>query len=226
MSFGPVATAGASLAFCLAVAIFTSSIGFAETARPIANQNATPIGPRWIFQAPDDPTNVASIFVDTVIDAGLAALTQAQTSRQLAHEIFRQIFSSAFASEQIGQAVLGRIWSTASIEQRDAFLDVLAIHLADVIIDRVPDGRFQVRGASLAGQSELGLPQTEVVTVFVGQNFSARVPWIVATVDGEMKILDITFARTSFLLGQKGDFDRILQRNGGSLDGLIETLGR
>jgi ABC-type transporter MlaC component len=185
-----------------------------------------PEGPRWVFRNEADVAIVAPSFVESVIVGGISALTQSRADRSAGRRGFRSIFRNAFATEQIGQAVLDRQWNSASLGQQDAFLDALAFYLADLIIDDIPDGDFIVRTASNIGLSASGVSQTEVVTVFVGQNFSARVPWIVAEVDGQLKILDITFSGSSFLYDQKDKFDRILRFNDGSLEALIDDLGQ
>lgn len=197
-----------------------------STTAEIAAQPAGPVGPRWLFQGPEDPTNVAPLFVEIVIDGGIDALTGTRRNRAESQEIFRQIFREFFATENIGQLVLGPLWLTATETQRERFLDALGIYLGNRVIDRVPNGQFFVRDAVLTGRSPLGAPSAEVITVFVGQNFSARVPWTVSIVDGELKVLDIRFAGNSFLLDQRNTFERVLRRNGNSLDDLIAEIQR
>ena len=208
----------------LAVACVCLPVLFMTTQAP--SQTADPAGPRWLFQGPDDPTNVAPLFVEIIIAGGLEALTRKGHDQTASRDAFRTLFRNFFATDEIGEIVLGRLWLDAPNEQRARFLEALGGYLANILMTSIPKGRFIVRDASLTGSTRSGATRAEVITVFVGENFSARVPWIVAVIDGELKVLDITFAGTSFLLDHKGKFDRILRRNGGSLDGLISEIRR
>ncbi|MCZ6604821.1 MAG: ABC transporter substrate-binding protein [Alphaproteobacteria bacterium] len=187
---------------------------------------AAQIGPRWILRTPDDPTHVAPLLVESVINGGLTALADPRRGRAEQREVFGAMFRRFFATDEIGRSLLEQHWETATLAQRGRFLNALGGYIADAANKALPPGHFVVRGASLQARSPLEAATAEVATVFIGQNFSARVPWMVTIVDGELKILDVSFAGSSFLLGQKDKLRRMLRLNGGSLDRLIVDMAR
>ena len=65
-------------------------------------QTAAPAGPRWLFQSPDDPTNVAPLFVEIIIDGGFDALTRESHDQTASREAFRTLFHNFFATDDLG----------------------------------------------------------------------------------------------------------------------------
>ena len=64
----------------------------------------------------------------------------------------------------------------------------------------------------------------EVKTHFNSVDFEGEVLWSLVAINGDIKILDATFAGRSFLLAQKTDFEKILREVDGSIPALIEIL--
>ena len=169
-------------------------------------------------------TEVAPGFVEILTRNGIGALATTDQDRSERRAALSQTFYRSFATDAIAQIVLGRYWLSASAHDKTNFLSALGGYVADAVISNFSNGQFEIFSASIPENQPADGQRVEVLTVFVTESFSTTVVWSL-DVDGDgLKVVDIIFGGRSFLLAQRSHFQRIMQRNGGSLAALIEEI--
>lgn len=167
----------------------------------------------------------APVFVETLTRDGIAVLRDPNLDRTAQENYFRSVFIHSFALQEIGRRVLARAWSRTTPRQRVLFLDALGKRLADTLIRGFPtDGEFEVLSVREIETSQPETMAIEVKTHFNSVDFEGEVLWSLLAINGDIKILDATFAGRSFLGAQKTDFQEMLREVDGSIPALIEIL--
>lgn len=122
----------------------------------------------------------------------------------------------------IGRFCLGRFWNIATEPQRAAYLQLFHAVLMNNIFGKI--GEFKgvtfrptttvQRDADILVGTLIKRPNQEPNTV----------QWVVNTVGGQPKIVDVVAEGTSLRLTQRSDYASYLQRNGNNVDALIAAM--
>lgn len=124
----------------------------------------------------------------------------------------------------VARFCLGRFWHVATPRQQQEYLGLFRN-----VLDRNITGHLgDYRGVSFTmGTATPGQGGISVATVINRPGLSpANVDWIVQSVNGELKIVDVVAEGTSLRVTQRSDYLSFLARNGNSVQALIDALRR
>jgi phospholipid transport system substrate-binding protein len=132
------------------------------------------------------------------------------------------LLDEALDVDGIARFALGRFWNTASGGQRDEYLRLFSA----VLIDRLCSAFDDYHGMrfSIERATEVDDAVQVATSVYRPNQAAQRVVWIVGTVGGVTKIVDIVAEGFSVRVMQRDHCVKLLQQDGYSLEGLIDTL--
>ncbi len=163
--------------------------------------------------------------VQSVIEEGTRAIDTTRTTADQTGVQFSSIFSDNFSTDSIGLRLLGRYWDAAADDERTDFLTAFGLYLADRLVGGFPQGNFtffepkEIRQNTRPRRLRVTVP-----TVFASPNSSTVINWSVEQIDGRPAIYDISFRQSSLIERKHDEYARILDRNDGSIRGLIAVM--
>lgn len=163
-------------------------------------------------------------FVDTLAEKAIAALTVKDISAKERAQRFRTLLIEGFDVPAIGRFALGKYWREASEPQKTEFLK-----LFEVMVVATYASRFGEYSGEVIKMNEARIDDPRLITVqsevVKPGNPAIRVDWRVLTDDGnKFRIVDVVVEGISMSLTQRNDFAAVIQRNGGTVDGLLVAL--
>jgi phospholipid transport system substrate-binding protein len=174
--------------------------------------------------APRAPDEVRS-FVEDVAQRVFALLQDTSLSAGEREARLRELAKRSFDVEGITRFLAGRAWRTASDQERQAFGTLLENYIIRVyasrlgVIDRAPT--FLVLAVRPDGDANV------VVSEFLRPDGGppARADFrVVHKADGGLRIADVSVESISLALTQRDEFAAVIQRNGGTLAGLMRVM--
>lgn len=162
-------------------------------------------------------------FVANLGNEALRTLTETQMDDGERERRFRELFVSHFDVPGIGRTVLGRYWRTATPEEKTEYLD-----LFEDFIVRTYSSRFKQYSGEQFVVQDLKEDREGYATVQslvespAGED--VQVLWRVRSKEGELRIVDVMVEGVSMVITQQRDFASVVQRNGGTVAGLITAL--
>jgi phospholipid transport system substrate-binding protein len=137
---------------------------------------------------------------------------------------FRALFNEGFDVPAISRFVLGTYWRTASEEQRRTFIALFesyVVHSYAVRFNEYSGQQLKVTTARAEGDNS-ALVQSIIVQPSGAPPL--RVDWRVSRTDKGFKINDIVVEGISMAVTQRQEFASVIQRNGGTIEGLLKLL--
>jgi phospholipid transport system substrate-binding protein len=172
-----------------------------------------------------DTAGDAGQFVDRLVNSALHTLAQTKGNEAQREQDFNKLLGDNFDIPRIARFVLGRHWTTASDPDRQRFIAVYR----DFIIKS-----YAAQFANYSGETVKvtgARPESADVTVVNSEIIHpdggepAKVAWRVRhESDGSYKIVDVDVEGVSMLLAQREEFSSVIQRSGGSVNGLITAI--
>ncbi|MDD2876869.1 MAG: ABC transporter substrate-binding protein [Acidiphilium sp.] len=134
----------------------------------------------------------------------------------------RSLVNNIVAVDQIGKFVLGRYWRVATPSQRSQYMSLFHQTLAYNITTQI---RAYKGVTFTVGRVSSG-PEGEMVsTVVTRQDQSpAHVQWVVETVGGEPKIVDVVVEGTSLRVTERADYSSVIDDHGGQVTALLDAM--
>jgi phospholipid transport system substrate-binding protein len=124
----------------------------------------------------------------------------------------------------IARFCLGRAWNTATPAQQEKYVTLFHQWLLNDIAAHLGD--YQGVSYTLTGTHPQG-GDALVGTSIVRPNAPvADVQWVISTVGGAPKVVDVVAEGTSMRLTQRQDYASYLRQHGNDLDALLAALGR
>ncbi len=141
-------------------------------------------------------------------------------ARRLAR--FRELFHNDFDVPGIGRFVLGRYWRIASPQEQQEFLRLYQEYIVRAYSAQLSEyggEPFRVVGSRPNGD------ETIVVSEIVRPNGSrVEIDWYLVKHGGHYKISDAYVGGISMKVTQRDEFASVIQRNGGSVNALLNQL--
>lgn len=137
---------------------------------------------------------------------------------------FRDLFVSGFDIPTVGRFVLGRYWNVADEQQQQSFVDLFEELIVRTYTRRFMDysgETFAVTGSRPDGDSDY------IVQSRINRGGGAppvAVDWRVRDYGDRIQILDVVIEGISQGATQRQEFASIIQRNGGSVDALLQRM--
>lgn len=122
----------------------------------------------------------------------------------------------------IARFCVGRFWRTATPAQQAEYQGLFHKVLANNVLGRIGDyqGTSFEMGAATAREEGVAV----ATTLSRPNNAPNKVEWIVAEVEGPLKVIDVVAEGTSLRLTQRSDYLSFIGRNGNALQPLIDAL--
>lgn len=134
---------------------------------------------------------------------------------------FRDLFNADFDVAGIGRFVLGRYWRAATPQEQQEFLSLFQEYVVRAYTARL--GGFGGEPFRVTGARQNG-PETIVTSEIVLANGPIGVEWHLGDHGGRYKITDVYISGVSMKVTQRDEFAAVIQRNGGSVEGLLGQL--
>ena len=164
----------------------------------------------------------ADDFIRTVGRQAIDSLTGKNLSEVQRQTRFRTILNDKFEVPLIARFALGRYWRQASEQQRKEYVDLFEDFIVQAYTALFRDyngetftvGKVrEVNQSDATVESQLALKDGRKIVVF----------WRVRGKD-DPKIVDVIVEGVSMVITQRDEFAAIINRNGGTVDGLLDAL--
>ena len=164
-------------------------------------------------------------FVQKMGDTALTNLTGKELNAKERETRVRDLLNRNFDVDTIGKFAMGRHWRTASGAEQKEFLSLFE----DMIVKTYTQRFEEYSGQQFkVGNSKKAHSKSEdyIVTSQVVQKDGppVNVEWRVRSIGGQLKVIDVIIENVSMGVTQRSDFDAVIQRGGGKVSALIDTL--
>jgi phospholipid transport system substrate-binding protein len=161
-------------------------------------------------------------FIADLGDRALQVLVLDSQTPSERDEAFRSLLSEGFDLPLIGRYALGRYWRRATPEQRTEYRKLFEDFIVETYVARLGEYSGETLQVVTSRPDD---KDTIVTTEIVREGRPAiRVDWRVRNGDTEPKIVDVVVEGVSMLLTQRDEFASVIQRSGGSVEGLLSRL--
>jgi phospholipid transport system substrate-binding protein len=176
----------------------------------------------------DEPQSPAA-FVNGLVSDALVVIKDERLSDQDRQARFEALLQRGFDMPRIARYVLGRYWTAASDDQRQAFAQLFERWVVQTYASRLKGyagEQVKITGAREEGQQG-AVVTTEIVSAAGAPPL--KLDWRVGHKDGAYKILDIDVEGVSMALTERDEIAAVIQRSGGTVASLnrifAERLG-
>lgn len=133
-----------------------------------------------------------------------------------------QILDRSVDVDGIGRFCLGRYWRLASPDQQKRYLELFHQVLVTNITSKL--GEYEGVKFTMGRSRQQDEDQIVSTTVERPNNAPTAVDWVLETVGGDLKIIDVVAEGTSLRLTQRSDYASYLARNNNNIDALITAM--
>lgn len=169
-------------------------------------------------------TKAAEAFIATTGDRVIAALKDGTATGDSADAWFRGMLTETLDIETMGRFTLGRYWRTATPAQRDQFLTAFEDALVSVYTRRLREysgEEFTVTNSRVEAGKDIVV--TTRISSGNGQEIDAD--WRVRPQSGgTFRVIDFVVGNVSLLASQRSEYASVIQRNGDSIEALIDVI--
>jgi phospholipid transport system substrate-binding protein len=123
----------------------------------------------------------------------------------------------------IAHFALGRFWNTASDREREEYVRLFPATLSENFGKAFGGYRGVRFSIDRAWQAD---SEVKVLTTVFRPDYPMQVTWVVGSIGGATKIVDILAAGVSMRITQRDDCNSMLAHSNNSIQALIETLQR
>ncbi|HLJ64488.1 MAG TPA: ABC transporter substrate-binding protein [Stellaceae bacterium] len=170
------------------------------------------------------PASDATAFVNSLVKDALAALANKQQSNDARAQSFRTLLDQNFDLPRISRFVLGRYWEGASEQERKDFSRLFEEYV--VRSYAVSFGQYNGETVKVTGSRPEGETGTIVSSQIDLPNGAppAKVDWRVRHEGNDYRIVDVNVEGVSMVLTQREQFAAVIQRGGGTVASLNQSL--
>jgi phospholipid transport system substrate-binding protein len=171
-------------------------------------------------------TAPAKAYINTVGQDALDTIKAAKDGKITdgqAKEKFRVILNDAFDIPTIARFTLGRYWRVATPAQQKEFTGLVQEIIINKYADRLlkaADGTFDITGAQAINDYDYAV----MMKVKPVDDAPISFNWRVRDTKGKLKIIDLMVEGVSMSITHRSDFASLIERNGGSVQALIDAL--
>lgn len=168
-------------------------------------------------------TGEATELIEQLGTETLGLLTDKEMARDEQQREVRRLLKKGFAVNTISRFVLGRYWRVSTETQQTEYQSLFVEYVIDYLVANL--GRYSGQTFQVVSERTDG-PRGAIVESRVNSPDGAPVTvhWRVRGTNNGPKIVDVVVEGVSLALTQRAEFASVIQRKGGSVDGLIEEL--
>jgi len=163
-------------------------------------------------------------FINRLVTDALRVLADTKTNETQREQQFAALLRDNFDVPRIARFVLGRYWASASEPDRQRFISLYR----DFIIRSYASEFSEYRGETVTvtnarpESADIMIVNSEIV--HPNGDPPVRVTWRVHRDGNNYKIIDVAVEGISMMLAQREEFTSVIQRNGGTIGGLIQAI--
>ena len=153
-------------------------------------------------------------------------LQRSDLSYRQSVEEFRQLFERNVDIPTIARFALGRHWPNATEAQKSRYLDLFEDMVVETYARRFHEYSGEtmiVLGSRAAGERDI-LVQSQIVRPAGAP--PVNVTWRVRERDGQRQVIDVAVEGVSLAVTQRDEFSSVIQRNGGNIDALLNSMNQ
>lgn len=165
----------------------------------------------------------AASFVDDFGHRAITALTAPNLNDQELVNRFKSLFEEGFDVRYLARSALGRFWPVASGQERAEYVPLFEDYISWVYamqFRHYSGETFKVERTQPGPENMV----TVLSTVVRPDGTKTNIEWVVANVDGKMKIRDIKIEGVSMIISHRDEFANVIAQNDGKVAGLIDAL--
>lgn len=152
----------------------------------------------------------------------LVGVVNGPGSGQQKRDQMARILDDAVDVDGIAKFCLGRFWRQATPQQQAQYVKLFHEVLVTNITSKL--GEYQGVGFTMGRSRPQGDDEVVSTTVTRPNNAPTAVDWVIATMGGKPKIIDVIAEGTSLRLTQRQDYASYLMHNNNNLDALIGAM--
>jgi phospholipid transport system substrate-binding protein len=177
-----------------------------------------------LVRVDDNEVAGARDFIQSMAQRGIDFLGNSSLTQAQRKEKFRQLLRSSYNMSLIGRFALGPYWKTMSASQQTEYQKLFENMIVDIYSDRF--GQYKGQQLNVIGGSKQSDTDITVNSVIVPKDGgdNVQVDWRVRANGGQYKVIDVVVAGVSMALTQRSDFSSVIQRGGGDVNALLESM--
>ncbi|HTI00461.1 MAG TPA: ABC transporter substrate-binding protein [Acidisoma sp.] len=168
----------------------------------------------------DDVSTARSLIQST--GAKLLSVINSSAKDSAKQEQLRQLVYGSVDVDGVARFVLGRYWRVATPAQQADYMETFR----QLLVYAVTAQASTFQGASMkvgqAAERDMGIVVDTAVTV-PGKP-ETTVQWVVATIGGQPKIIDIIAEGTSLRITERNDYAGVISQHGGQVQPLLDAM--
>ena len=177
----------------------------------------------------DARSEAAAKFIQDLGARAIDVLVKPDLGRQESMQRFRVLLNEGFDVPYISRFVLGRTWNTATPAQQQEYGSLFERLIVQVYADRFA----QYSGQNLDVNETLKItgsrPEGDTDSIVNSQIIRPDAPpvavdWRIRSRDGKQKVIDVAVEGVSMSVTQRSEFSSVIQRGGGQIEALLDTL--
>lgn len=177
---------------------------------------------------PDTPVEAAPAdpvaFVNALVQQALAVLRNKQLPDDARERRFKTMLDKDFDMPRIGRFVLGRYWLAASDNDRKTFNTLFAewvVKIYSVQLKNYGGDTVKVTGSRAESPTSYAV-SSQLIRISGAPPIT--IYWHVRKSGDDLKIVDVEIADVSMALVERQEIASVIERNGGSVASLNQTL--
>jgi phospholipid transport system substrate-binding protein len=166
----------------------------------------------------------AETLIGGLAQRGIADLTGQGTAQSERARRFRTMLTENFDMPTIARFVAGRYWRVATEQERQEYMSLFTDMLVGIYSERFAEyqgEQVRVTGSRTSTEGDIFVASDLVRS---GQNQPAKVDWILRRDGSGFKIVDVRVEGVSMAITQRDEFAAIIQRGGGQVSALLQTM--
>ena len=164
-------------------------------------------------------------FIDRVASRAIQVFAASDASKEAKTRQFAELLTEGFDMTSIAKFCLGRFWRAATPAQQTEYLQLFEEMIVNTYAGRFAQysgETYRIKGARSEPDGDVSVV-TEIVSP--GSGAAIKVDWRVRPQpDGNNRIIDVSVEEISMLITLRSEIASIVQRGGGSIDGLLVVL--
>jgi phospholipid transport system substrate-binding protein len=163
-------------------------------------------------------------FITKLVNRALQTLADTTTDEARREQDFSHLLRDNFDIPRIARFVLGRYWSSASDQERQRFVEIYREFIIKSYAAQFAQYRGEVVRVTNARPEGTDITVVNSEIIHPSGDQPIRVAWRVHRNGNDYKIVDVDVEGVSMMLAQREEFTSVIQRNGGTLSGLIQAI--
>ncbi len=135
---------------------------------------------------------------------------------------FRVLLRESFDVDSIARNVLGRYWRVATEAERADYLRLFEDLIVQIYASRFAE--YSGESYKIAQSRPAGTDTVITGEIVRPTATNVRVDWRVTVESGSLKIIDVIVEGVSMVVTQRDEFGAVIQRGGGKVSGLLDTM--